>query len=98
MIVGTILQQPSEFLDYDIHYDEFLETSNDVISPEPGEAPTVTSTPSGPSVIVERSSDTVAKVWVSGGLAGVEYKLTVKMRTSGGRVKEDELILVVQEF
>ena len=98
MIIGTAIQQPDEFLDYDIDYSDFLAKSNDIISAAPGEAPLVEISPNGPSAIVQRSSDTVLKVWVSGGTEGVEYKMTIKMRTAGGRLKEDELILVIEEF
>ena len=39
----------------------------------------------------------VAKVWLSGGLHGKTYKVTVTLTTVGGRIKQVEILIKVKE-
>lgn len=101
MIIGTILQQPAEMLDYDIDYTGFFSSieyeSDDVIAQ--GNVCSVVVTPDeGVVATVVRSSDKVLKVVISEVVAGSEFKVTVTMVTQSGRIKEDELILVGIDF
>ena len=108
MIIGTIIQQPGEALDYDIDYTDFFNSvggDSDVISAsldfEGNLQSTVTCNPDlqeGTQLLLIRSSDHRLKVWLSGVENNTEYKLTIKMVTHGGRVKEDELIVVGVDF
>lgn len=99
MILGTILQQPGELLDYDIDYtDFFVANSSDKLTTAPG--PTAVCVPAGPTVTPIISNDMTLKLWIgSGGIvSGQEYKITIIVSTFGGRKKEDELILIGQDF
>ena len=108
MILGTILQQPGEALDYDVDYVDFFNGvagDADVISSalnfEGNLESTVTCSPDlapGTDLLLIRSSDYRLKIWLTGVENNIEYKLTIKMVTEAGRVKEDELIVVGVDF
>lgn len=82
-MLGTKQKSSSDVLDYDVSYEAWL-TDDDTIT-------TVTTevSPSGELEVdtVQVSSPEV-KVWVSGGVNGETYDVTVTAATSGGRVKE----------
>lgn len=94
MLLETFEKQPADVLDYDIDYTHWLPT-NDTVS-----AATSTVTPTGLNLdltlVVE--SGTRVKLWVSGGTAGVTYKVEVTATTTLGRVKQDELKFVCKEY
>lgn len=93
MKLGSATKQPADNLDYDIHYDEWLEDSGDVLV-----SATVTATPSGLDIGAAVVTDQAIKVWLSSGSAGVGYKVEVTVTTNGGRIKQDEFTLRVKEF
>ena len=99
-IIGTILQQPGELLDYDIDYTGFFSSSenDDSISTTPGQCSAVVTPDYGVNCQVVRSSSTTLKIVVSNVTANVEFKITVTMVSEVGLVKEDELILVGVDF
>jgi len=39
----------------------------------------------------------VAKVWLSGGTTGTTYKITATLTTTGGRIKQHEILVKVKE-
>ena len=101
-ILKTYTQQPSEYLDFDVYYrnspdkapnwlstGDYLDASKTVVSV----------TPEGLEVIntTLRTQDCV-KVWVSGGTPGVRYKVTIKVTTDLGRIKEDELVFRIRDY
>lgn len=106
MILGTIIQQPGEHLDYDVDYTKFFakealvvtsdSTSIDKISTTT--LPTTEIDKVGPSVVSIRNTDTVVKIWIANVSADENYKITITMTTSSGRVKIDELILIGEDF
>lgn len=108
MIIGTIIQQPGEALDYDVDYVDFFSSvggDSDVIADaldfEGNITSTVTCSPDlspGTNLLLIRSSDYRLKIWLTGVENNMEYKLTIKMVTRGGRIKEDELIVVGVDF
>lgn len=89
----TYQQQPSDNLDYDIEYGEFLSDGDTVVSATKTVEP-VGLTVTDPVVI----SDTRLKVWVTGGTSGSTYKVTVTTTTASGRVKQDELRFRIREI
>lgn len=93
MILGVVIQQPSDTLDYDIDVTELLGDEGDILS-------SVSSTVSPPGLVVVpvKISDTKSKLWVSGGTAGIEYKAEITHVTSSGRIKQDEVIFQIEEF
>jgi hypothetical protein len=40
---------------------------------------------------------TLAKLWISGGTVGTQYKVTVLMTSEGGRIDESELIFNIKD-
>jgi len=101
MILGKYIKQPAETLDYDIDFSDFLSD---------GDALAVTGNPSVPSPInvtvaplgltlgpTFAIGTTVIKQWISGGVNGVKYKVTITATTNGGRVKQVEFIVTVKD-
>lgn len=92
MILGTFLKQPAERLDYDITYADWLIDGDEVQS--------CVATPDNASLLVDAiyTSSRTVKIWLSGGVAGLTYKLTVTTTTADGRIKQDELKIKVKEI
>jgi hypothetical protein len=106
-------KQPGETLDFDVSYADFLHVRSDTFNlidpessilidvedgitleqfqlisgytaPEPGET----------AVLLANS---VVKLWLSGGVDGETYKVTIKGTTAGGREKHSEIQITVKE-
>ena len=97
MILAKYEKQPAEVKDYDIDYSEWLIPAEDTISSittvvtsESEAAPTL-------EVDYTQNTITVAKLWVSGGTVGTQYKITVLMTSEGGRVDESELVFNIKD-
>lgn len=99
-ILATYTKQPGEVKDYDVDYGEWLLPMSDTLDQVD---PTVicltdsadTSLVVGPTPQI---TDTVCKLWVSGGTDGARYKVTLLATTVGGRKDESELIFRVKDF
>lgn len=92
MKLGTATQQPTERLSYTISYDDALTDGDNVES-------VVTSiSPSGLTVDNVSVYDPRVKFWVTGGVSGVSYKITVTVNTADGRVFQDEIVLKIKEI
>ncbi|MBP9155855.1 MAG: hypothetical protein KBF48_12995 [Xanthomonadales bacterium] len=106
-ILGVVMKQPAEVIDFDIDYSEyFLQLSGgDTIS-------TVTAVISsgndgggddlvlGPGGLPETVlvGDDKGKVWIGAGVDGVTYKITVTMTSTAARVREHDVRIIVKEF
>lgn len=91
MILGKFEKQPGEIESYT--YDP----SDDL---DPGDkVQTVTASVDKPGLAIMAATMVYgqAKVWLSGGKDGVDYKVTVVVDTSSGRRLEDEFIIKVRE-
>ena len=91
-IIGTMVKQPAEVLDYDIDFSSWL--PNDFIV-----SATVTATPATNLAIDSFGvfDQTWVKIWLSGGADGVKYKVEVTATTDDGRVKQAEFYVSVKE-
>lgn len=92
MILNTFIKQPAEVLDYDIDYSGSLDAGDSIV------AKTViadTGISVDTSLIV--GGNTV-KIWISGGTNGATYKVTSRVTTAAGRVREDEIKIKVKEY
>jgi hypothetical protein len=102
MIIGTVIQQPKERLDYDLLYEAFFYTYSVSGSPDSiknDSTGLVASVfPVGATAVVLRLGDDRAKVWLTGGVSGTTYTVTVTMTSVSTRIKEDEILLIVEEF
>ena len=97
MILAKYEKQPAEVKDYDIDYSDWLVPAADTIN---GITTAVTSeTQATPTLIVDYTQVTItlAKLWISGGTVGVQYKVTVRMTSVGGRLDESELIFSIKD-
>lgn len=85
-------KQPADHLDYDIDFSEWM-TESDTITG----AVAVSSTPLELIVNSVGISGSIVKVWLSGGVNGSTYKVTVTTSTQQGRVKELDFRMRVRE-
>lgn len=92
MKLATITKQPIERFSYTISYEEALTVGDNV------QAATVVVTPAGLTIDNVGVYDPRVKLWVSGGTAGVSYKVTVDVTTADGRIFQDELIFKIKEL
>lgn len=99
-VLNTFIKQPAEVTDYDIDFDEFF-PEGDVISATGGSPALpidstvfITSTETVPTLVIGPSyvidAGLTFKQWLSGGTSGVTYKVTVRVTSTAGRVKEVE--------
>lgn len=96
-VLGSIIKQPNEILDFDIDYSTVLVGRTDTLTNQSAVA-VVTGSGTG-TVTVPSTSINVnkVKVVVSGGTAGSTYKVTVTVNTTTGLRYEDEVNVVVEE-
>jgi hypothetical protein len=76
----TYTKDPDALLDYTIDWASLL--GADTI------ADVAWIVPSGLTQTGESHTDTTATIWLSGGAAGVDYPVTCRVTTSGGRVDD----------
>lgn len=92
MKLGTVTQQPTERLSYTIDYTDAL-TDGDNID-------TATATVSPAGLLIQNVSpiDPRVRFWVTGGVSGTTYKVTVTANTADGRTFQDELTFKIKEL
>lgn len=81
-MLGTMRKRPDDTLDYDVSFEKWL-SPGDVLTDATATADSLDLTVDSVSL-----SGVVAKVWLSAGLAGYSYTITVTATTSQGRIKE----------
>lgn len=91
-ILAKFTKQPVEVQDYDVDFNEYLEFHNDVAISHTAVAE------SGLTVEASALTAGVVKVFVSGGTDGNTYKVSATITTSGGRVKQGDIMVKVKEF
>lgn len=91
-MLGTVIKQPADVLDYDIDFERWL-TDGDALSSAVAVVDDDGLTIDDVTVI-----GTVVKVWVSGGEDGATYKITATATTNDGRVKEEDFRIRVRNF
>lgn len=106
-LLGTYQKQPAEVVDYDVDYSDYLPVS-DLIDTEadgytPRSATVLISSTTEAVPALERGvikvidSGKTLKVWLFGGTDGGIYKVTVRITSIGGRVKEVEFKVRVRD-
>lgn len=94
-ILEKFTKQPEEVQDYDISFVDWLAGFSDT-----GVSHVVT-IDAGITMISSVLNAGIVKVWISGGVSGVSYKVTATLTTvgSGGiaRVKQAEILIKVKE-
>lgn len=90
-ILEKFTKQPADVQDYDIDFTEYLDGLTDTAA-----TAVVTADP-GITVMSHAVVGKVVKVWLSGGVHLGRYKVTVRLATTGGRVKEVEILILVRD-
>lgn len=90
-MLGTVRKRPDDQLDYDVEFERWLSDGDSI------QDATATAEPTGASADRVEVFGTVVKVWLSGGEAGMSYKINVTVSTAEGRVKEVAFNLRVAE-
>lgn len=93
MILNTFIQQPSDRLDYDVIYDDWM-VPTDAIDASKS---VVVSDKNDLTVFFTVTANTV-KVWVANGANKTTYKITVTIETADGRVKQDEFLVKFKDY
>lgn len=92
MSTKTFAKQPSEVLDYFFDFTAWLTSKTDTMisyEVEAAEGITIESHNEG--------SPGVIQMFLSGGVHGQRYKVTARITTAGGRVKESDFWLRIRE-
>ena len=90
-ILETFQKQPADVQDYDIDFTKWLAGFSDT------GMSLVVQVDTGITLTSQEFANGVAKVWLSGGSSGTSYKVTARLSTVGGRVKEVEIRIKVKE-
>lgn len=91
-MLEKFIKQPADNLDYDIEYADWIDDGDSLASA------VVVVSPTGLTVQSPVLVGTKFKLWVSGGTAGVSYKVTVTSTTTLGRIKQDEILIRVKDY
>lgn len=91
MLISTERKQPNERTDYNIDYSQWLRDGDTI-----ADFSLIADDPSldVDGLIVGKTLN----MWVSGGLDGATYKITITVTTAQGRIKEDEFKVKVKEI
>ncbi len=98
MIIGTILQQPDEYLDYDVDFSDFLDDGDTIQNISVEIRPFANASGTLQVIAPPTNGGNIAKIWVSGGEDGDSYTIEVTVLTNGGRQKQDEIEVEIEEF
>lgn len=91
-ILAKFTKQPVEIQDYDIDFTEYLAGQSDTATSHTVQAET------GLTVMSSSLVSGVVKVYVAGGVDGSQYKVSATITTTGGRVKQGDILVKVREF
>lgn len=86
----TFNKQPADIQDYDINWNQWLTGMSDTAV-----SYTIVSDP-GIAILSSTLSAGVIKVWISGGVDGGSYIVTLTLTTAGGRVKQHEFAINIR--
>lgn len=89
-LLGQFKKQPDEALDYDVDYTEWFSNRTDT------PASFQVTADAGITVVGSQRNGNVVKVILSGGTAGTKYKVTVKLTTTAGLVKEADFTVTIK--
>ena len=88
---GKFNKQPAEILDYDVDFTDWFTNRTD--SP----ASHIVVAETGITVVSGTRTGNVVKVILSGGTDNASYKITVRLTTTAGLVKEADFTVKVKE-
>jgi hypothetical protein len=91
MATTKFTKQPGEVLDYDVDFRTWLQGRSDTA------ASYEVVTEPGVTLVADTMVNAVVKLILSAGTHGEKYKVTVRMTTAAGLVKEADFLLVIKE-
>ena len=94
-ILAKFEKQPADVQDFDIDFTEWLAARGDTA---PGPDGLTVQIDSGLVLLGAVLNAGVAKIWTSGGVNGVTYKISATLTTVGHRVKSAEVKVKVKEY
>ena len=101
MILGKFIKQPAETLDYDIDFSEFLADGDTLLTAGDPPVPMPLNVVVDPPGLVLGSTfvlnTNTVKQWLSGGVNGIKYKVTMTVTSNAGRVKQVEFVIKVKD-
>lgn len=86
-------KQPGDLLDFNVRFDRWLPSDDTITTVE-----AVVDVPTEVTIDSLQYNGQTVTVWLSGGLSGKTYKVTVTVSTAVGRIKESEFKLRVREL
>lgn len=98
MLLGTFNKQPVERYDYDFDYSHWLTEGDNLESTVVEVYPNDSAEIGGLQIETVTVIDPIIKLWISGGINGVTYKVTMTSNTADGRIKQDEFKLKVKDI
>jgi len=98
LMLGTLQKRPNDQLDYEIDFEKWLNDDDKITSAvaDVTKDGVATDELTVQSASVSESSPTLT-VWLSGGVDGVTYTVTVTVATTGGRIKEEDFKIRVRD-
>jgi len=99
--MDSFSKQPDEILDYDVDLTEWVTVGDTVNGTEvsvDGSAYAVNHVSAGISISITNAATSVPKLWVSGGVDGIVYKISVQVSTNSGRLKEVDFKMKIKDI
>lgn len=97
-MLGTVIKQPTDQLDYDIDFSRWLPFDDTILTVQHQVTPeNEGSNNEWLAVQSVHVSGDIVKVWLVGGKTSETYKVTVIAATANGRVKEVEFKVRVKD-
>lgn len=90
-LLGRYVKQSAEILDYDVDFSEWMEGRTDTPASFTAEAE------AGITIVGSSRTGNIVKVVLSGGTSDTSYKVTVKLTTSLGLVREADFAVKVKD-
>ncbi len=91
--MDTRTKQPADQLDFDVDFADWLPKGATILTVE-----VTVDVPTELTVLSYQNNSPIVKVWLADGLTGKAYKVTVKVATDLGHIKEKEFRLRVKEI
>jgi hypothetical protein len=91
MIIGAFVKDPNSTIDFAVDWAEWL-SSGDTVSSSSWEVPT------GLTVSSASVANNVTRSFLTGGLAGVDYMITNRVTTQGGRIEDRSILVQVRQL
>lgn len=95
-MLGSTVKQPNEIESYSVVYEDDLEPTDSILLEEIS----ISSATGADLPVIDTSGvfEQRVRMFISGGVDGQSYKVTVRVRTDTGRVLEDEFRLRIKDF